>query len=1276
MSNKNKIKVFILTLICILCGLIYTNLQVNPTIEITFKSTNYGENLIVFYDNGEESVFDDKHLLSYKISETTEFQTALFELPVEEIGQIRIDFGDGQGITEIESISIKNDLFTGGKATGIEIKKLFSSTNMIDEYELRENLVLEYSENDPFIYSDITGKFAEVIDWGSLIILTFGIVIVSFAFSILIHFIISVFNKITWKKVYGICKNFMDAVIDIFKRSLFVKIFISIAFLFAIVIVQMTPQVEIVFKSSNYGESLVLFYGEEEGEGFNDANIVTYVIEETDEFQKATLKLPITKIGRLRIDLGNSAGTTEIKSISIKNGWFRGTVLKAEDIKKTFSYTNMIDVYDVQENVRLTYNGNDPFIITQNILGFAEKISIQYCVGTVLLLFIVSCFFMKILQFILYIIGKLPTIRTYLCQNKFLQSRKYVILYVFIVTVLISCVYISLPIQGYMYMFLDIGADTYCSQWPGSAYAKYWIQNPTLWDFEFGLGGPVSGIVSRVVDVFCWPCYFFSNENMDIGLLIGSILRYYVLAYYSYLYVVIKGFQKSKAIIGALLITFCGWFVGWGQHYIIGTIYVVFIGVLYYFERWMQKKEYVKLIFSVTYFSIISVYFCYMALLFLACYYITCIVIKIQQEKVKLKNIFIHMMQTAGIMILGLCCAAIMFFPNSESILESPRVSGKMLPTLLLGSIEEYRSIFLRMFSNSILGINGTFVGYNNFYESPFMYMGILLVLLLPIFLCNRNMVKKYWLGILLTLSAFVFINASAPLFNAFSTKAYRWTFVFVPVLVCAGMKAMEVFEENYVKVKKLLIILNIFYNVGLVYYLLWYNKLHGDSIVIIKSVCCSLVVLNIYTLLLIGFNKHKNFYKMLILIVVIDVGVNAYISVHDRSLIKIASKETMGYFDDSNEAISYLEEVDDTFYRVSKKYNAVDLNDSFFQHYNGEKLYSGVLSDAIWDMINLFDLRSKNSNYLYGFDDKQILRNITAGKYRLTKVEAKYYGYDLMCKIGDVYIYKNINSTGFGVLYDEYILRSEVDFENQWELQSLLLNSCILEDVHIDKSVELVNHVESIEDIPMKLCSHGSCDEDGETIVELDSNNQSPIILKLYGSDSLGTVEIMLDSKKIVDYLPYSISEEENIYYIDALNVNSLKINNSTGIVSYYEVYELDGEILSEKMIALQEETMQIENFSDMQIKGSIDCETSKLMFIPIPYESNWSVYINDEKTEVYRANAGFMAVVVPQGYAEIEIKYEPINFYRGCICSFVSVVVVLVVILIDKKQKQRIVV
>ncbi len=99
----------------------------------------------------------------------------------------------------------------------------------------------------------------------------------------------------------------------------------------------------------------------------------------------------------------------------------------------------------------------------------------------------------------------------------------------------------------------------------------------------------------------------------------------------------------------------------------------------------------------------------------------------------------------------------------------------------------------------------------------------------------------------------------------------------------------------------------------------------------------------------------------------------------------------------------------------------------------------------------------------------------------------------------------------------------------------------------------------------------------------------------------------------------------------------------------------------------------MQVSKFSDTNIKADIECLEEKILFIPIPFNKNWNVFINGKSTKIYRADAGFMAVVLPKGNSEIIIKYEANHFYIGCFVSCISFIGLISVSIFTKLKKRK---
>lgn len=845
------------------------------------------------------------------------------------------------------------------------------------------------------------------------------------------------------------------------------------------------------------------------------------------------------------------------------------------------------------------------------------------------------------------------------------KDKRIIWIYVCLTAMMFIAIYFPLIIMKKTYIYIDIGADTYCSYWPNLAYVKQLLNKIELWDTNLGLGAStITYLSGTLLDPFNWVALLFDSQHMYIGIFISLILKNVLVSIYSYRYIKKKNIGGYARIIAAIMISFSGWFVGWGQHYLFATIYVYFIMLLFYFEDWMQNKKWGGVIICVALLAVVSPYFCYMILLFLAIYYLCSLYYHAKGGTTNFRMLVRDMVQTLLLVLAGIGCAAIIFVPYIVDLLSSPRVNGNIYPSFSLADAKEYMSLFMRLFSNSILGINGEYLGYSNFYESPFMYIGIISLFGIILMLIDCKFIKKYWFVTLLGGLSFVFVNFSCVVFNGFSTKSYRWTFVFIPVGAFLCGKAVECFEFWKEKIKIMSIVA--VGDIALITFgISYYNKMDRVEWV---SLLFALVIFNLAGLIIAFVHDKKKVQRFWILILAIEMCLNAGITVYARGIVSVSDVKTVSYFDYSNEAIQAIRSQDDAFYRISKNYAAIDLNDSMFQNYKGEKYYSSILPEGIWNMMDLFDLRVKNSNYLYGFDDKQILRNITCGKYRLAKNEADYFGYTKIGKIGDVSIYENQNASSFGIIYDECVLKNQLDEQKGGMLQDVILNKCIVDDGDVDEALTGLIQGQQTSSITKSVILNES-NVENSAVIDINSSND-PLLIKIYGDGISGSFDILSsDSDEAVDTYSYESQDGETEVYVDNLTVSKIQFANLQGEISSVEVYELSGSEIMQKMEQINRNHLKRLNFTDTRIIGEADVDKEGMLFIPIPYDKRWMVKVNGEETKIYNADGAFMSVILKPGKNMVEIEYDNWGFKIGMIISIFTLGVILLTTLFRRR-------
>jgi hypothetical protein len=385
------------------------------------------------------------------------------------------------------------------------------------------------------------------------------------------------------------------------------------------------------------------------------------------------------------------------------------------------------------------------------------------------------------------------------------------------------------------------------------------------------------------------------------------------------------------------------------------------------------------------------------------------------------RDFFTRSLATAGLVFGGMGLGAVFFLPQVYAITQSSRISAQVLPSLSLATRNEYYTMFMRLFSNGLLGVN-YFSGHLNYYEAPFLYAGILTIILIPRLLLD-SLRKKVYLWILLICAfTLVFPRFVNPLFGAFSSNSYRWTFVLVPVLSIALAEVFTVIQSgSYRWVYSIGIFLAVVAGIAALFL---NHPLYPGILGLSIPLSVTIVVMSavLYGLILFRSHTPKTPY-LLLAVLASEIALTGYISVNWRGTVPISDKAIIPYFDPSTKsALERIDSRDQSFFRIHKTYDEIYLTDALFQGFYGEKQYSSITSHYIWDMEDFFGLREARSNYLTGFAGRQALRDVSSVKYMLTRQKHSYSGYDYVDQVGDIHVFRNNNASLLGIVYKNYI--------------------------------------------------------------------------------------------------------------------------------------------------------------------------------------------------------------------------------------------------------------
>ncbi len=141
-------------------------------------------------------------------------------------------------------------------------------------------------------------------------------------------------------------------------------------------------------------------------------------------------------------------------------------------------------------------------------------------------------------------------------------------------------------------------------------------------------------------------------------------------------------------------------------------------------------------------------------------------------------------------------------------------------------------------------------------------------------------------------------------------------------------------------------------------------------------------------------------------------------------------------------------------------------------------------------------------------------------------------------------------------------------------------------------------------------------------------------------------TVSQEIETPYILD-LGYADNGEEITVSIDAGNISTDE--------SSFEIYaySLDTEVLKAGYKKLYDSSIEVSDFSETRIKGTVSSEENCILYSSIPYDNGWSVYIDGVKTETFEIGECQLGVMMKPGTHTVEYAYRPKGLVVGIVIS-----------------------
>lgn len=417
----------------------------------------------------------------------------------------------------------------------------------------------------------------------------------------------------------------------------------------------------------------------------------------------------------------------------------------------------------------------------------------------------------------------------------------------------------------------------------------------------------------------------------------------------------------------------------------------------------------------------------------------------------------------------------------------------------------------------------------------------------------------------------------------------------------------------------------------------------------------------------------------------------------------------------------------DDSFFRIDQNKYALNSdflgNDGLAHGLPAVHYYNTMNNGYVNDVIKFFNVSNHNNTIGYnGFDERSALNAINHVKYMLVRESEKQpvpYGFELHAttelqkfdesrfnnytqtgyleyngqeKVYEkVHIFRNENFINFGFVYHEYVKNEDLENLTYVGRENALLSAVILEDdcglpKHEPLDLEPLKPEFESENIifePGKIIS-GSGGGLLRFTVEAEA---AELYVEILGLRALNKkqftvfyeTEYAKKEERNYAYGTYFYYENPdhlvNLGYYES-GILEVRIHFEEGEYEFSKInYYLNPVAeIQEKAAKLNSETLEDLKFNASGFSGKISLDAPGMLFISLPYSSGFKAYVNGVRTEIEKANVGYMGVFLDAGSHEVEFVYETPGMKVGLLASLMSVGILLTLGLMCIKKKAKV--
>lgn len=399
-----------------------------------------------------------------------------------------------------------------------------------------------------------------------------------------------------------------------------------------------------------------------------------------------------------------------------------------------------------------------------------------------------------------------------------------------------------------------------------------------------------------------------------------------------------------------------------------------------------------------------------------------------------------------------------------------------------------------------------------------------------------------------------------------------------------------------------------------------------------------SLLFVGLYALALALCRSRQIPRSLSFLVLLGIITIEAFINTEETS---VNTTGRTGYVSDNAAITTLLKQAEesnlpDSFYRVEKLKRRTK-NDSAWHHYNGVSIFSSTANAGFADFLSGLGCEESTNSYSY-YGSTPLTEALLCVKYVLSSELTDDTALRrLFAEEDGIYLYENQYTLPIGFLIPE-------DLEKVWSVSAN--NPFAVQNNFADLAANVsplfvpVDHKIS-----------------GNTITIQPETDSHIYVYVTSDCEDFTASFTGADGSSFRDAL--TLSDVNNLYIMDLgmCPAGSSILFSAAGkdkISAYvYSIKEGNFEALYDTLAA---RSLQITEFDDTCIRGTITAAEDMRLFTSILYEEGWSVSIDGTAVPVQVFKDALVSVSVPEGTHEIEFSYCPKGLKPGLFITLAS--------------------